>query len=388
MDLPREAPDPPLRVVHVVEALNAGVGRHVVDLVVHRPAGHQALVVGPRVDGPRAEPELVAALRAAGAGVAHLDLHRVPRRPSDVATLAGLVALLRVERPDVVHTHATGGGLAGRPAARVLGLPVVHTPNGLIPSAPVLRVEALLARATDRVVAVSESEARLLRASGVPADRVVVVPNASTPPDREGAGPDVPDLRAAAGPGDGPVVVTVARLVRQKAPEVVAAAARLVAARRPDVRWLVVGDGPLRDVVGTAAAAPPALRRVEHLPGVGRALAGADLLVLPSRYEGLPFVVAEAAAAGVPAVVTRVTGNVDAVRDGVTGLVVPPQDPAAVADAVLDLLADDARRQALGRAAREVAQAWTAADQAARTFEVYRDVLRRRRLTVAACGGA
>jgi glycosyltransferase involved in cell wall biosynthesis len=140
-----------------------------------------------------------------------------------------------------------------------------------------------------------------------------------------------------------PVVGTVTRLCRQKDPETLLRAARLMVELRPDARLVVVGDGPLRGEVE---------RRVEELglgghvvllgrrSDVDRLLPAFDAFVLSSRWEGLPRVVVEAMAAGVPVVSTDVGGIAEAVEDQVSGLLVPSGDHVALGNAVVRVLGD------------------------------------------------
>ena len=344
-------------VLHVLEAVEAGVGRHVRDLVTHaRPARH-LVAAAPRRVGRPTDPTLHADLRAAGATVVDVPLTRVPPSPANVRALVALRRLVAEHRVDVVHGHASVGGALARAAA--LGTPAraVVTPNGVLETRAALLVERALARSSAHVVAVSDGEAAQLRRLGLaPGDRLRVVRNGvdlAAPADEVAAG----RLRAAAGAPRGvPLVGCVARLVPQKDPATLAAAWALVARQRPDARFLLVGAGPLAGEVDAALAALPGAPavRVAAVPHVGAALAALDVFVLPSRYEGAPYAPMEAAAAGVPLVLSDVVGNRDLVQDGVSGRLVPPQDPAALAGAVLGLLADAALAARLAAGAREV----------------------------------
>jgi glycogen(starch) synthase len=152
---------------------------------------------------------------------------------------------------------------------------------------------------------------------------------------------------------------------------------------RERAHLVVVGDGPLRSHVAGAVQRSPARERVT-LTGfvahteVPRILAGLDLLALPSQYEEMGSVLVEAMATGVPVVASRVGGIPDVVRDGVTGVLVPPGDAAALAAALDELVADPARRQRMCVAAREQAEQYSWPGLAARVAALYARLGQRR----------
>jgi glycosyltransferase involved in cell wall biosynthesis len=137
----------------------------------------------------------------------------------------------------------------------------------------------------------------------------------------------------------GPTVGTVARLVPQKGIDTLVAAVPLVLRERPDAHFVVIGDGPLRDELERQAQGLPVEFRGE-VSDVPSELARLGVFALPSRFEGLCLAVIEAQAAGVPVVATPVGGIAETVVDGETGLLVPVDDPAALAAAILRLLGD------------------------------------------------
>jgi glycosyltransferase involved in cell wall biosynthesis len=211
----------------------------------------------------------------------------------------------------------------------------------------------VLARWTARIIAVSPSEADLLRdrriASGA---RVVVIPN--------GIEVDVPsadaDLRSRIGvPADAPLVGTVARLVPQKAPERFVALAAALHHRRPDAHFVLIGDGVLRAEIDRAVAADGIaswFHRVAGVPDAATVAAELDVFVLTSRFEGGPYAPLEAMRAGTPVVLTDVVGNRDVVEHGISGFLVPEHPLDGLVRAVDDLLTDPARRAEIGAAGR------------------------------------
>lgn len=290
----------------------------------------------------------------------------------DLVALARLTALLRRVRPDIVDAHTPKGGLLGMLAARLAGVPVriyhLHglrylTARGL--SRRVLRLtERLSAALATRVLCVSRSVADVAAAEGVvPAGKLGVLLGGSIN-GVDAAGRFVPpspgeaaSARAALGiPADAPVLGFVGRLVREKGIVELWRAWSSLREELPALRLVLVGPlepwDPLpREVQagleGDARVLMAGLRW--DTPRYFRAL---DVLALPSYREGFPVVPLEAAAMGLPVVATRVPGCVDAIVDGVTGTLVPPRDPAALAAALRAYLADPELRRRHGAAAR------------------------------------
>jgi glycosyltransferase involved in cell wall biosynthesis len=165
------------------------------------------------------------------------------------------------------------------------------------------------------------------------------------------------DVRSALDVDDrSPMIVCVGGLTAEKRPDRLARVFAEVVAALPTATLCVIGDGPGRagfeSLVGELSIADR-VRLVGSTDDVGSYVAAADVLLLTSDTEGLPGVVLEAAALGVPSVATRVGGVADAVADGVNGLLAPPEDEARLADHVVSLLTDDALRTRLGRVAKQ-----------------------------------
>ena len=178
-------------------------------------------------------------------------------------------------------------------------------------------------------------------------------------------------------PADAPLVCTVARLSVQKGLFDLLAAAAEVAPRCPRARFVIVGDGELRPQLEERIAAlrlSSFVRLAGALPQseVAKWLGAADLFVLPSHYEGLPFSLVEAMGAGCAVVATAVGGVRDVIDDDRVGRVVPPKSPAALANAIADLLADPETRQRMGAAARQrVRSGFDAETCYSKTVETY-----------------
>lgn len=268
----------------------------------------------------------------------------------DLRAASLLRRVLRLVRPDVVHTHTSKAGWIGRRAARAVGVPcVAHTFHGHVlqdyfgklPSLLLARLERRLAQRTDLLFAVSGSCADELAAAGVAArERFVVVPPAvATTP----ALPRDEARRVLGLPADGAAVCAVGRLVPiKRLDDFVRAVAQV-----PELRGDVFGSGPLQSKLEQQAMqlAPGRVRLCGPRDDIAALLPAYDAVVLTSVREGLPLVAVEAFAAGVPVVGYDVPGVRDALADLGDGvLVAPGEGPAGVAHALMQLAADPERR--------------------------------------------
>ncbi|MEY2423385.1 MAG: hypothetical protein QOI95_3452 [Acidimicrobiaceae bacterium] len=342
-----------LVVLHVLEAIEGGTARHLVDVVTHASGAlHEVAIPASRSAGVTDEMAIDELQR-----LAH-DVHFIPMRRS-ASPARNLRALLELRHlvariePDVVHGHSSVGGALSRVVGR--GRPIFYTPNGIVTTRHHLVVERLLARATDRLIATSPSEgATAARLKLAPADRIVVIPNGIDVDARTEA---ARDLRAEweLGPQT-PLVGTIARLVPQKAPDQFVRACAAVHRDRPDAHFVLIGSGPLQDVVDrevAAAGLTACFHQIAYTPAASSELGQFDVFVLLSRFEGGPYTPLESLRAGTPVVVTDVTGNSDAIEGGVTGRVVPFGDSRAAASAVIGFLEDGASARRMVAAGRE-----------------------------------
>ena len=239
---------------------------------------------------------------------------------------------------------------------------------------------ALAMRRADAFVANSQAAADdLVAVDGVDPAAVHVIRNAVLPPATDLLARD----RIRAGWGFGPrecVVGCVASLQSGKGLPELVAAALVVAERRPELRLVIVGDGPLRGDLEQQITAHglEQVVRLDHAFGDARPLyPGFDLVVQASDSESLPNAVLEAAAAGLPIVATAVGGTPEILEDGLSGLLVPPRDPAALSAAIEGLAADPAARSRLGAAASIRARAFTPDVLAEATLSLYGSLTRR-----------
>lgn len=249
-----------------------------------------------------------------------------------------LASMLRAFEPDVVHTHGYRVDVLDAPVVRAAGIPVVSTVHGFTGGDLKNRMYQWLQRRAlaffDGVVAVSRPLEAELRASGIPRDRLFMIPNG--PPTLADPLGRAAARRMLAVPEEGFRVGWVGRLSREKGPDVFLESLALPAARASGVRASVIGDGPMRARLEARArelGIESAVRWHGAIPGAARLLRAFDALVLSSRTEGTPSVLLEAMGAGVPVVATSVGGIPDAVV-GAPARLVPPEDPRALAEAL------------------------------------------------------
>lgn len=277
----------------------------------------------------------------------------------------------------VVHGFLFYGYIFSTFCARWAGTPVILSSRrslGMFKERQDARLlERLANRWTHLVIANSEAvRADAIRREGLDPEKVVVVLNGVDLP-RFSPERDPAESRRALGlPPEGPVVGMLANMIYYKAHEVLLQAARRVREAVPGVRFLLVGDGPLRPAIERQIAAWDLGRNVLLLGqrrDVPEILAALDLAVLCSREEGLPNALLEAMAAGRPVVATAVGGVPEVVVPGETGLLVPPDDPEALAGALVALLGDPSRAREMGRAGRDRAAKHFSAEGFARRME-------------------
>jgi len=296
------------------------------------------------------------------------------------SAFAPLAGFMRRFRPEVVNPHIFRSTLVAAPLARWHGARVVETYHGREGWRRGFLPDRLVARFVDRVIAVSEAaRAFLIHGKGYPAARITVVPNGrdlsvfQPGRAREAARKELGLDRAV------PLVGVVGRLETQKGHAYLLDAWPAVTRELPDARLLLVGDGALRGALEAQARAREVADSVIFAgfrADVPRLLDALDVLCLPSLYEGMPLTAIEAAAMARPVVATAVDGTPEVVREGRTGLLVPPADPPALARALLALLRDPDGARRMGQAGRDWALLRFDLDrQVAATARVYRSLV-------------
>ncbi|MFJ8858018.1 glycosyltransferase family 4 protein [Streptomyces sp. NPDC102451] len=343
-----------LTVLHLVQPVEGGVARVVTDLVAAQVRAGLRPVVACPPDGP-----LAAGASTAGARVWAWPAERAPG-PRTGREVLSASRLIRTCAPDVIHAHSAKAGLAGRLAVRGR-VPTVFQPHAWSFEALEGRAAGLAtawerfgARWSHRILCVSESERLAGQRAGITA-RWSVIHNGIDlgrfrPAGRDSAASARASLPLLDGvPADVPLVVCIGRLSRQKGQDVLLRAWRAAAPGR--ARLVLVGDGPYADELRRNA--PPGVLFTGASADVRPWIHAADLLVLPSRWEGMALAPLEAMACGTPVLLTDVDGARESLPPGhLPHCLVPPEDPAALAAALTTLLDDPALRTELGRTAQ------------------------------------
>lgn len=301
----------------------------------------------------------------------------LPERDTGPAWLVGRLAstheVVRASRPSILIATGQRALVIASAIRRLYGLPWVAVGHGsefLGRSGAGIRLTRRALESATAVVAVSEYTAGLIRAAARPR-RLHVIPNAADG-ERFRPGLDTTALRRKWAVGEGAVILTVGHVSERKAQDVIIRALPRILAERPDTTYVMAGLPTMQEPWLALARELGVADRVrfagmvsdEELPAAYNL---ADVFALVSRrtaagdVEGFGIVVQEAALCGVPAVVSRDCGLTEAIREGETGLSVPPDDPQATAEAILALLNDEPRRRTMGQRARELAHSatWT-----------------------------
>jgi glycosyltransferase involved in cell wall biosynthesis len=359
----------PRRILHLVNVVGGrgnGIVNVAVDLAIaQREDGHEVFMAG-----------------AAGQYTSLLTEHGVRYLPLEhsggggvnaARAVFGLARLIRRHRIEIVHAHnmtgaivarlASGSSGLGRRSARVVT--TVH--NSWSPHAELMRVG-------HRVIAVTAAVRDTMIARGIPAQKIAVVLNGpigtTRSPDEYGPLPPVTLRR--------PAVLSVAGMYERKGIRDLIDAAALLRARVPDAVVYLVGDGPDRQVFEAYAKERGVADRVEFLgfrADVLELMRAADVFVLASHAEAGPLVVVEARSVGTPVVATAAEGVSEMLDNGEAGLLVPPRDPAALADALARVLLDQALAAQLREAGLSGCERFHVSRMARETVDVYQELL-------------
>ncbi len=375
-----------MRIVHIITRLIVGGAQEntLLSCEGQHALGHDVtLISGPPL-GP--EGSLMDRALAGGYRVEVIDDMRRAILPlKDWRTYRALIRRLRELRPDVVHTHSSKAGIIGRRAAARAGVPaIIHTIHGLsfTASSSALvnwvyrRLEAQVAPLSTRIVCVADAMARQSLKVGIghPEQYVTVYSGMETEPFLN---PPVPrqEVRRRLGLEEEHIAVgTIARLFHMKGHDDLLAAAPDLCREFPELRFLWIGDGLLRgdferriaqmgltDRFILTGLVPPS-----RIPELANAM---DILVHPSRREGLARALAQGALAGRPVITYDVDGNREGLIDGQTGILIPAFDQARLKEAILRLLRDADLRRRMGEAGRQFALARFGADVMVKALE-------------------
>ena len=373
-----------IKTLHVTEASNAGVGGHVLDLVEGLPkVGCDVhLVYSPRRTDEFFQNRLK---QIPNVELTTISMRRGPHW-SDLRAARELHQVIRDHGPfDIIHAHSTKAGGLCRTGKIAKEAKIVYTPNGIFSMNPlsnplasrIVRVaEKRLARKGDRIIAVSPEEEQHMLEIGLPSEKIRMVPNglrAIEWQDRQTVRNQLNLCQKSL------VFGFLGRLAPQKNPLLLIRAFARVRFEPGQVRLAIVGTGPLEDEAKSLA---DELGISSHIDWLGyktapESMPAFDVFVMPSRYEGMPYVMMEATSLGLPVVATKVGGTSLGIDDGKNGFVVPLEDEVALADALQKLIDDENLRSDLSEGALVKAASFSVDLMVQRTLQIYDECLER-----------
>lgn len=357
---------PRKKIIHVqLLPLMSGVQKVSLDELAHLDReSYEPIVVC------KAEGEFTERLRDMGVRI-HLvpELERDLRPARDIKAFARMYSFFKLEKPAIVHTHSSKTGVLGRLAAWCAGVPlIVHTVHGFaFPAESRKAIKAIFkflerraGKVTDTMIVLNDTDAAIARDDlGVPDSRQALLPNGVDTDTYAPAAAAVRDaLRRSLfdiADRDHVIIGMVGRLWLQKNPQCFVRAAIQVAAQRANAGFFMVGDGEYRAELEAAIKISGYGERIRILgwrSDVPDVLKGLDVMVLPSRWEGMPLAILEAMSTAVPVVASNIPGNNHLVQDGETGRLFPPGDVDALAAALIELVDDPAKRARFSAQAR------------------------------------
>lgn len=342
MPVPEKPVSPkPVRVLHVVRPAAGGIRQHVLNLL----NGLDLRLIVNSVAAPRAFLSDLDWVRCRNlAATVRLDI--APRlSPIWDLKLSRILADVQPQFSDVVHSHGVRASWVAALAHRRRPFPLLFTAHNLIePTASARLAISFISRHCTQIIAVSEAVAESLAICRVPRSKIIVVPNGINAGYFRLAANSRAEARAAFPlPETAFVVAAAARFSPEKGLDVLLQAAR----QRKAMTFLVAGDGPL--FAALSRDLPPNVKLLGRVDDVRPLLSGADVFAAPSRREGQGIAALEAMAAGVPVIASRVGGLAEMLTDGETALLVPPDDPQALAAAL-------SRLQGAGRLRQNLAE--------------------------------
>jgi len=356
----------PLAILHIADHVR-NIGNGIVNVTVdlacaQADAGHRVAIASA---GGDYEPLLAAH------GVAHHRLVREDTWPGRARVVARLHSIVRRHAPEVVNAHRAFATVAARLVKPLHRFALVATDHNQFES------KGRWLKLADRIIAVSQGAAASLEASGIPRERISVVPNGPLGGARRTLVAQSGDMTLSR-----PALVTVAGLLERKGVHVLLDAFERLAPVEPEAHLYYVGEGPERPVLADRARRSGLSDRV-HIEGFqpdpGRYLRAADVFVLPSYCESFGLAAVEARIAGAPVVVSDAEGLPEAVDRGEAGLLVPAGDAPALADTLRTLLASPDERARWSERGRAGLERFGADRMAAETEVVYRQLLESRK---------
>ncbi|MDO9464863.1 MAG: glycosyltransferase [bacterium] len=323
-------------------------------------------------------------------GIPIIKFRMRARLDFDGKYIAGILRLARLMKKmqiDIVHTHLYRANLAGRIAAKLAGIPVIITNEHNIDSwkkFPQRLSDRVLAGITNKIIAVSDAVKDFyVKKIGISEDKIITIYN----------GVDISKFQTYVNINkkreefgikpDEKIITIIGRLQQQKGHVYFLKAAQIIRKKKPNVKFLVVGDGPLESQLKTASDDLGISKNViftglrEDIPQI---LAMSDISVLTSLREGFSITVLESMAAGKPVVVTDVGGNSEVVKHGETGFIIPPQSPEDLALYSLNLINNQELAKKMGEEAEKRVLNFSIDRMVEKTENLYTLLLRRVKL--------
>ena len=346
-------------------------------------------VHGVIIYGKTTEPETDLEAYAAGHNI---DLYNIPQLVREIAPIKDRLAFIKIRRiirqvkPDIVHTHTSKAGIIGRFAAWSAGVRhIVHTPHGHIfygyfnsfVTSVFIMIERLASRITEKITVLTGKGLSDHVRMGIGSEDKFSVIHSGVDVNRYSNG-DGDSIRSETGFAGRVIVGWAGRLVPIKNCSLFIEAASLIKKRYPDTRFIVAGDGEERELIERLAGklnlseSTAFLGDCKDMPSV---MAAFDVFVLSSHNEGFGRVLVEAMASGAVVVSTHVGGTADVIEDGVSGILVPPGNPSAMADAVCKVLDDDDLRVRLVKAGEKRAGLFDIRVMVDKFEELYAEIL-------------
>lgn len=337
-----------MRILLTTEAFAGGVRRHVLELCGGiRQAGHEP-ILAVSCERDRSAREALVPLLAQGIACHEIPMRRAIAPFADYRAYRTLTRLIRDLHPDLIHAHSAKAGILARMAGKRCRIPVIYTPHAFpflmthTAFVPFYRaVEAHAVRWTAQIIVLSEQERLAAESLGYPKERIHLIPN-GIPADT------LPPLRADI---QTPFRIGVfGRCCRQKGSDRLAAIIR--SSRDRTWWWEIFGSGPMEQELThlgdriTCHGAYPSSEAI-------RLMRQTDAILLPSRWEGCPYTILEAWAAGIPVIGSAIGGITDLITDGETGLLADGDTPAAWLAALTRLAEDPALRVKLAEGGRD-----------------------------------
>ena len=380
-----------IRIVHILEATFGGTRKHLMYLATRLDRSRfDVTVICSTLRNPSFTAD-IETLLGLGIRVKVIQMRRRIHPWSDFVAFTRLYLFLRNGSYDIVHAHSSKAGFIGRIAARLARVPVIlYTPHafsfhrGILGTRRLyLFLERFAALFTDTIVAVSEGERELALRYGVAGSGDVVVIRNGVDLTEFDVSVNVDALGKHLGiEGARKTVGMVGRVCAQKGYRYFIEAASEVAKVRSGVRFVMVGSGDLDDAMRRIDGC--GVRGIVSLTGQRSDLPALyalfDVLVVPSLWEGLPYVILEAMAMRRAVIATMVPGNSEVVLNGRTGYLVRPGDSKALAGAIVELLDDSAKTRSMGEHGREEIERRYTVEEKILSFErLYGDSVQRAR---------